>query len=139
MIPSQHYLATAAVGAAMLGGAAVPAQAQHKPADVDPTWIEPLPASQSPLFIVTRDVKVRRGRARIVVECPPLAGRCRGVLELSALVPDSRLGSVPVDVTGGERQVIKVPVKRRKRTVPGQVIFRAGEAISSRLVVVHGG
>jgi hypothetical protein len=128
-------IATAAVAA----GLAIPeAHAQHKPADVvDPTLEQGAPAGTAPLFIHSQHLRARRGSVRVVVECPPLAGRCHGTLELSSLVPQAPLGRVRIDLAGAERRAVRIAVRRRHRTVPGRIVYRTGEPVTTKLVVVH--
>jgi hypothetical protein len=130
-------IATAAVTA---GLTLHDAHAQQKPGDVlDPTIGHITPAGTAPLFIHSHQLRVRNGAVRVSVECPPLAGRCHGVLELSSLVPRAELGKVAVDLDGAERRTVRIKVKKRDRTVPGRVVYRAGEPLTTKLVVVHGG
>ncbi len=137
-MPRATHLLIAA--AAVTAGLAVPdAHAQHKPADVaDPTLGHITPAGTAPLFIHSHALRARRGHVRVSVECPPLAGRCHGVLELSSLVPQAALGRAVIDLDGAERRTVRIKVRRRNRTVPGRVVYRAGEPLTTKLVVVRG-
>jgi hypothetical protein len=138
-MPRTTRLLIAAV--AVAAGVAVPAgegHAQNPPADVvDPTLGHVAPAGTAPVVIRSRHLRVRDGAVRVAVECPPLAGRCHGTLELRSLVPGARLGSVAIDLAGAERRTVRIRVRRRTRTVPGEVVFRAGEPVATKLVVVH--
>jgi hypothetical protein len=137
-MPRATYLLITA--AALTAGLAFnDAHAQQKPGDViDPSIGHITPAGTAPLFIHSHQLRARGRSVRVDVECPPLAGTCHGVLELSSLVPDRSLGKVGVELAGGERRTVRIKVKRRDRSVAGRVVYRAGEPLTTKLVVVHG-
>jgi hypothetical protein len=135
---STSLLIAAAVTTAGLAVPVTDGHAQHKPADVaDPTIGNIAPPGTAPLVIRSHHLRVRDGAVRVRVECPPLAGRCDGTLEVRSLVPARSLGSVKVDLEGAQRRTVRIPLRRRTRTVPGEVVFRAGEPVTTQLVVVH--